>query len=212
VAVLIHGGFWRERYDLRLEDALVPDLVGRGWAAWNLEYRRVGPHSGGGWPGTFEDVEAGIEHLAGLDAPLDMGRVVAIGHSAGGQLALWAAGRDLRVGLSAAVAQAGVIDLREAERLGLSDGAVRSFLGGPSTEMSERYELASPIERVPLGVPALLVHGADDDVVPPELSHRYARRAHDAGDMCELVELPGVGHMEHLDPGSEAWLRVVEWL
>ncbi len=209
MAVLIHGGFWRARYNLRLQDRLVANLAGRGWAVWNLEYRRVGRHSGGGWPATFEDVAAGIDHLADLDEPLDTNRVVAIGHSAGGHLALWAAGQPSRVRLSAAVSQAGLLDLREAARRKLSDGAVGELLGGSPEERPDRYDAASPIELVPLDVPTLLVHGTDDDVVPPDMSRAYARRA---THPCELVELAGVGHMEHLDPGSEAWRPVVAWL
>ena len=209
VAVLIHGGFWRERYSLRLEDRLVADLAGRGWAVWNLEYRRVGRRSRGGWPATFEDVAAGIDHLADLDEPLDLDRVIAIGHSAGGHLALWAAGRPSRVRLSAAVSQAGLLDLREAARRNLSDGAVRELLGGSPEERPDRYDAASPIELLPLDGPTLLVHGADDEVVPPDISRAYARRATHA---CELVELPGVGHMEHLDPDTAAWRQVTAWL
>ena len=200
----------------------MPDLVGRGWAVWNLEFRRVGPRSGGGWPSTFEDVAAGIDHLADLDEPLDTSRVVAIGHSAGGQLALWTAARpglpagapgaEPRVRLAGAVAQAGLVDLREVARRGLSDGAAEEFLGGPPDTLPDRYDLASPIERLPLRVPQLLVHGDDDDVVPIELARRYSRRAAELGDPCTLVELQGAGHMEHLDPGGEAWRPVAAWL
>jgi acetyl esterase/lipase len=220
--VLIHGGYWRAEYDLRLQDRLVPDLAGRGWAVWNLEYRRLGWRSRGGWPATFEDVAAGTDHLGRLDAPLDLARVVAVGHSAGGQLALWAAARpglpagapgaDPAVRLAAAVSQAGVADLREAARLRLSRDAAPSLLGGSPVERPGRYDLASPIERLPIGVPQLLVHGEADDSVPLELSRRYARRAREGGDACELVELPGCGHFEHLDPSSHAWTVVTDWL
>jgi acetyl esterase/lipase len=222
VAVLIHGGFWRARYRLRLEDLLVADLADRGWAAWNLEYRRLGLRSRGGWPATFEDVAAGIDHLGTLDEPLDLARIVAIGHSAGGQLAFWAAARrglppgapgaDPRVRLAGAVAQAGVVDLREAARLGLSRHAAEELLGGPPAKWPGRYDLASPLERLPLGLPQLLVHGDADDVVPIGLARGYADRAAYAGDPCELVELAGCGHTEHLDPGSVAWAAVVEWM
>src|ERR687896_1205253 len=141
VAVLIHGGYWRARYELRLQDPLVDDLAGGGWAVWNLEYRRLGWRSRGGWPATFEDVAAGVDFLGRLDAPLDLARVVVVGHSAGGHLALWAAARrglpagapgaEPSVRPAAAVAQAGVVDLREAARRGPSRGAAVSLLGGP---------------------------------------------------------------------------------
>jgi acetyl esterase/lipase len=222
VVVLIHGGFWRARYTLRLEDRLVADLAARGWAVWNLEYRRVGWRSRGGWPRTLEDVTAGIDPLGTLTEPLDTSRVVAIGHSAGGQLALWAAARpglpagapgaEPSVRLSAAVAQAGLVDLREVARLGLSRDAATRFLGGPPGKLPERYDLASPVERLPLNVPHLLVHGDADDVVPIDIARRYARRAAEVGDPCRLVELPGAGHMDHLDPGTESWRAARAWL
>jgi acetyl esterase/lipase len=219
---MVHGGFWRARYDLRLEDPLVADLAARGWAAWNLEYRRLGWRSRGGWPDTFLDVAAGIDQLGRLEESLDLARVIGIGHSAGGQLALWAAARrglpsaapgaQPRVRLSGAVAQAGVVDLREAARLGLSRRAAESLLGGSPIKLPGRYDLASPIERLPLGVPQLLVHGDADDVVPISIARAYAQRADAAGDPCEFVELPGCGHDEHLDPGSDAWRAVTAWL
>jgi acetyl esterase/lipase len=195
VAVVLHGGFWRDRYDRHLMDALCADLASHGWAAWNLEYRRLG--SGGGWPATCDDVAAGIESLVGRGA-------VAIGHSAGGHLALWAAAEGL---VRSAVGQAAVSDLRDAHRLGLSGGVVGELLGE-----SAPYGEASPFERLPLGVPQLLVHGEDDAIVPLSMSREYERAARAAGDDVELVALPGVGHFEHLDPASEAWRAVLRWL
>lgn len=222
MATLIHGGFWRARYSLRLEDPLVADLAGRGWAVWNLEYRRLGWRSRGGWPATLEDVAAGIDRLGRLEEALDLADVVAIGHSAGGQLAFWAAARpglpagapgcEPRVRLAGAIAQAGVVDLREGARLGLSRRVVESLLGGSPVRQPGRYDLASPIERLPIGVPQLLVHGDADHTVPIELARRYAEWAAEGGDPCELVELPGCGHFEHLDPGSAAWKAVTAWL
>lgn len=210
VAVVLHGGFWKERYDRHLMDELCADLAARGWAAWNVEYRRVG--GGGGWPETFVDVAAAVDHLAGVDG-LDLGRVVTIGHSAGGHLALWAAARPglsggapgagPRVRVTHAVAQAGVTDLVEAARLGLGGGVAEGLTGG----RAEAYELGSPRARLPLGVPQLLVHGTGDDTVPVAMSREYAAATGEA----ELVEYAG-GHYEHLDPRSEAWKAVVEWL
>jgi len=225
VAVVIHGGFWRARYGRKLMRPLCEDLAERGWIAWNVEYRRLGHGSGGGWPTTFEDVAAAIDHLAEIrtDARLDLGRVVAIGHSAGGHLATWAAARpglpdgapgaDPRVPVTAAVAQAGVVDLKLAWELHLSKGVVGELLGGAPDELPERYALASPAQRVPLGVPVLLTHGGRDDIVPPEVSRAYARAARDAGDDdVELVELEDEDHFGHIDRGSPLWTAVLQWL
>jgi dipeptidyl aminopeptidase/acylaminoacyl peptidase len=207
VAVLVHGGFWRERYGHDLQWPLAADLVGRGWAAWNVEYRRLG--GGGGWPETLEDAGAAIDALAGLDDPrLDLSRAVAIGHSAGGQLAMWAAARpDPRVRLAGVVSQAGALDLDELHRLGTSDGVVDLLLGGSPEEVPERYEDASPARRPPAGVPLLLVHGELDDDVPVAISRAFA-----AATGADLVVVGDEGHMEHLEPGSRVWRAVLEWL
>jgi acetyl esterase/lipase len=200
VAVLVHGGFWRDRYDLTLMQPLVDDLVARGWTTWNIEYRRLG--SGGGVPETLDDVAAAIDFLAELD--VDRSRVVTIGHSAGGHLAAWAATReDPRVAVTAVVSQAGVLDLRRAWELGLSDGVAREFL----RDDIDNAALASPIERLPLGVPALLVHGAQDDTVPLEISERFARESG-----ASLVVEPDEGHFGHLDPENPMWQAVIKWL
>lgn len=178
-------------------DDLAADLEARGWTVANVEYRRLG--SGGGWPATFDDIRTELE-----SAPAGEPRV-AIGHSAGGQLALWAAARGL---VTHAVAQAGVSDLAEAARLGLSGGVALELVGG----REELFADVSPIELLPLGVPHLLVHGEDDEIVPVEMSRSYHRAAVSAGDDVALVTLPGVGHFEHLDPTSSAWGAVLEWL
>jgi acetyl esterase/lipase len=203
-AVVIHGGFWRARYDRTLMHDLCRDLSASGWAAWNLEYRRLGFLAGGGWPATFEDVAAGIDHLADLPA-LDLDTVVVIGHSAGGHLALWAASRERpRVPVTHVLAQAAISDLREAARLGLSGRAAARLVGGHE----ERYPLASPIERLPIGIPQVLVHGEDDGIVPVAMSLRYYEAAIAAGDPADLVVLPATGHFEHIDPRTEAWAAV----
>ncbi|HKS98881.1 MAG TPA: alpha/beta hydrolase [Rugosimonospora sp.] len=209
VVVLVHGGYWRARYGLDLMHAMSADLAGRGYAVWNVEYRRVG-EPGGGWPGTFEDVAAALDHLAVLarDRPLDLTRLAVVGHSAGGHLALWLAARRALAGAvlpTVAVSMAGVCDLAEAYRLGLSDGAVRELIGGGPDERPEVYALACPTRLAPLGVPQIVVHGTRDAAVPFALSARYAAVA---GPGCRLVELPGVAHFEYLDPGSAAWATV----
>jgi acetyl esterase/lipase len=226
VAVLLHGGFWRLGFNRTLMNPLALDLLGRGWAVWNVEYRRlgIGWGGGGGWPETFEDVAAGIDALADLrGAPLDLARVFAIGHSAGGQLALWAGGRPgqpagapgagPRVALAGVVGQAAVCDLRMAHARRSGNGVVRRLLGGSPRRVPERYELASPIARLPLGVPQLLVHGERDRVVSREQSIEYAAAARAAGDADVTVVIrPGEGHFEHLDPTGGAWEVVVAWL
>jgi acetyl esterase/lipase len=213
VAVLLHPGFWREQYTLDIADALARDLASRGWAAWNVEYRRVGEASGGGYPATLQDVAAAIDFLQTLDAPLDLARVVTVGQSAGGHLALWAATREApAVPLAGAVSQAGTTDLRAADRDGLGDGATSDFMGGHADERPDAYADASPIERLPLGVAQLLVHGEADDVVPPSQSSAYAEAARAAGDDVELVLRPGEDHFVHTDPSNAAWADVVGWL
>jgi acetyl esterase/lipase len=224
VAVVIHGGFWRARYGRKLMRPLCRDLARRGWAAWNIEYRRLGRVSGGGWPATFGDVAYAIDHLAEIrtDAPLDLARVVSIGHSAGGHLAAWAAARRRlpegapgahpRVPVTAAVSQAGVVDLRLAYELRLSGGVVGELLGGGPERHRTRYALASPAELVPLGVPVLLTHGGRDEIVPPAVSEAFAAAARSAGDEVELVLLEDEDHFGHLDPANPLWAAVVEWL
>jgi len=216
VAVLLHGGFWRALHTFELMRPLAADLTQRGMAVWNLEYRRVGG-PGGGWPGTLEDVAAGVDALAGLAGSrrLDLARMVAIGHSAGGQLALWAAARPgLPAGAPgagpvavrpAAVSLAGVCDLVAAAGDDLGEGAAVAFLGSTPGEAPDRYALASPLARLPLGASQLLVHGDADDRVPVGQSRAYAAAAAAAGDPVDLLELPGVDHMAVIDPSSPAW-------
>jgi acetyl esterase/lipase len=217
--VVLHGGHWRTRYGKLIMRPLARDLARRGWAAWNLEYRRLGTgrHGGGGWPATFEDVAAGIDHLPVLaDALLDLTRVVGVGHSAGGQLALWAAARPglpagapgagPRVRLRAVVALAAVSDL---ERAGT---VAHELLGGTLAEVPGRFAQADPVRRVPLGVSTLLVHPADDATVSVQRSRAYAAAARAAGDDIELVESASGGHRAPIDPGSEAWQAAARWL
>jgi acetyl esterase/lipase len=209
VVVVLHGGYWRARYSKQVMKAACADLARRGLAAWNVEYRRLGRGQGGGWPATLDDVAAAIDHLAQLDDPrLDLaGGVAAIGHSAGGQLALWAASRaDAAVPVNRVVAQAAVSNLTVAGE------PVWEFLGGTPQEVPERYDFADPMRLLPLGVPVLLVHGAEDATVPVRRSREYAAAARAAGDDVTLVEpVPG-GHRIHPDPRSEAWHIAAEWV
>lgn len=204
VAVVVHGGFWEERFGRETTTALAVALALAGWASWNVEYRRLG--GGGGVPTTLADVLAATEAVRKVDADLDRTRPVAIGHSTGAQLALWLAGTE-RVG--AAVGLAGVCDLEHAARVGLGDGAAVRFAGGTPEEVPEAYRAADPMRRLPTGVPQLLLHGSADPNVPSEHSRRYEQAARRAGDRCELVELDGANHFDVIDPRSEAWTRIV---
>jgi acetyl esterase/lipase len=215
VAVLLHGGYWRAQYTKRLMAPMAAGLAARGWAAANVEYRRVGlGGGGGGWPATFEDVAAAVDHLADVDG-LDLDRVVTVGHSAGGHLALWAAGRHRLppgtpgagpvVAIQRAVSLAGVVDLVEADRLGLGAGAVPALLGGRAATVPGRYAVASPAALLPLGVAQVLVHGDADGVVPLGLSERYVSAAVAAGDDVRLVTLRGVDHMAVIQPRGAPW-------
>ncbi len=209
VVVTIHGGYWRARYGRRTTRAIAADLARRGVAAWNIEYRRLGRGQGGGWPTTFDDVAAAIDHLGELDDPrLDLGEGIAvIGHSAGGQLALWAATRrDARPPIRRVVAQAPVADLARAGE------PAHALCGGTPEQVPERYEAVDPMRLVPLGVPALLIHGADDDTVTVRRSRSYVERARAAGDTVELVEPSPGHHRVHVDPRSAAWRTAADWV
>ncbi|TQJ39159.1 alpha/beta hydrolase family protein [Arthrobacter sp. SLBN-112] len=226
VVVVIHGGYWRSTYGAELGEPLAQDLAEHGMAAWNLEYRRAG--NGGGWPATFEDILAGIDKLADLGEQhaLDLGKVVALGHSAGGHLAVWAAGRHKLEGLvpgeggqvnnsndgvrlTGVVSQSGVLNLGEAERLNLSDGAVANLLGGPSSEFPGRHRMADPMTALPLDIPVYAVHGINDDDVPLSMSTTFVD-ASEAGPVpAQLVMVPG-DHFALIDVTAEAYLTCRE--
>jgi acetyl esterase/lipase len=208
VAVLVHGGYWRAFYGKVVMKPLAADLVRRGFAAWNIEYRRIGRRQGGGYPMTFDDVARAIDHLAELDDPrLDLDDVTFIGHSAGGHLALWAASRgEGRVAPTRVIAQAPITNL-------VSVGAAAHVLmGGEPREHPERYAQSDPMQMLPVGAPLLLVHGADDATIPVERTREYAAAARAAGDEVGLVEPHPGGHRSHVDPRSAAWRAAVDWL
>ncbi len=221
VVVVLHGGFWRAAYGVELARPLAADLAAHGWAAVAVEYRRVG--SGGGWPATLEDVAAALDALPGLAQRdrLDLADLTVVGHSAGGHLAAWAAGRGRlpdgapgagpRVRVTAAVLQAGVLDLQRAAEQRLGRGAVQEFLGGEPAAVPERCAVADPVRLLPTGADVLCVHGTGDDVVPPEQSERYAAAATAAGDRVQVRAVAG-GHREPIDPAGPAWAVVRDWL
>jgi acetyl esterase/lipase len=222
VIVVLHGGCWQAEYDREYMGLLCAALTGAGAATWNVEYRRYG-NSGGGWPGTFADVAMGTDFLEVI-APrhnLDLDRVIAIGHSAGGHLAQWLASRErippgdplhtiAPLPLKGTVPLAGILDLRRARGLKVCDRAVEELMGGPPDRIPERYGTASPAELLPLGVPALLIHGLLDEIVPIALSQEYVATAIDEGDDARLVTLPEANHFEVVDPRWDQWPTIEE--
>lgn len=211
VVLNIHGGYWRAKYDLLHAGHLCAALTRRGCATWNVEYRRVG-NPGGGWPGTFEDIANSYRFLPQIARryDLDAGRVVVLGHSAGGQLALCLAAHEPTV--KAAVSLAGVVNLTRAFDLHLSSDAVVEFLGGKPSEVPEHYHEADPMQ---LSIPQarqVLIHGLDDDVVPPEFSRRYVEAKQGTKEKVTLLELSKADHFDPIDPRSSAWPKVEEAL
>lgn len=222
VVVFIHGGCWQSDFTLDHVAPAAAALTRSGVATWTIEYRRIGD-TGGGWPGTFEDVARAIAHLEQLAAtyPLDLQRVVLVGHSAGGQLALWAADRQrttvgqappvpASIRIRGVVSLAGIGDLRAyGAAPGGCNQSVRELLGGSAAERPERYAAASPADRLPLGVPLRLIHGSADPIVPVDESRSFASRARAAGDDARVEIIPRAGHFDLIAPTSPAWPAVV---
>ena len=231
VLVMIHGGWWQNAYDLAYFGFACEALRAAGVATWSVEYRRVGD-AGGGWPGTMSDVAAGFEHVAELAKtyPLDVKRVAAAGHSAGGHLAFWLAGRrHIPAGSplhepapklmpKAVVGLAGAVDLRlcvELEgvfRFTNARPSAESLVGGSPAEVPDRYRAANPGELLPFGVPQVLLQGSQDQQIPPELPVRWAEAAKRQGDSVRLEILPGADHFDVVDPESKAWPAVMKAL
>ena len=216
--VLFHGGWWGPRFAADNLDAMAVDLAERGWVTWNVEYRRLG--LGGGYPSTLEDAAAAIDHLATLD-DVDTDRVVAVGHSAGGHLAAWAAGRSKlaagapgaapAVGISGVISLAGVLDLRAAAREEIGNRAAIGFVGGAPDQYPERYAVADPLSHVPVPAAVRCVHARADDRVPFAASAAYAEAARALGQDARLIEVDG-DHFSVADASSPTWRTVVKAL
>lgn len=204
VLLNVHGGFWRAKYDLAHAGHLCSALRAAGIATFNIEYRRVG-NEGGGWPGTFADIRAAYRFIQQEHARfnLDLDRLVAMGHSAGGQIALCLAAHE--AGLHRAVSLAGVVNLKKAFKLRLSHDAVAEFLGGAPDAVPEHYREADPMEFSIPQARQWLLHGSEDDTVPPEFSREYVAQKKRAGESAELAEIPHAGHFDLIDPASDAF-------
>lgn len=225
LVVVVHGGFWRARYDRRHTGPQGDALAVAGYVVAVPEYRRVG-QAGGGWPGTFDDTAAWSDTVVDRvcaelgDDTVDRDRVALVGHSAGGHLALWAASRHrlspsspwhraTPVPVRGVVSLAGVTDLALAAAMRLGDGAPQALLGGDPDAVPHRYAQADPAGLLPTGIRTVLLHGTLDETVPPAVSRAYAEAASAAGDDARLVELPETGHLEVIDPLAAAWPSVL---
>jgi len=199
VALVIHGGFWRAKYDLLHTSHMCAVLAKSGIAVANLEYRRVG-NEGGGWPGSYKDVRAGFGSLR-----VHFGETVkylAIGHSAGGHLALRLAADE--AGLTGVVALAPVAVLKTAFEMNLSNGAVAEFLGGSPVDVPDAYAAACPSLH-PSSVQRILLHGVNDADVPIAMSKEFeTARQNDSGTVW-FMKLDETEHMDLIDPESRAW-------
>ena len=225
--MFVHGGWWKNAYGLEYGGHLCDALRHLGVAAWSIEYRRVGD-SGGGYPGTFEDVAAGFDYLKTLaqTEPLNLDRVVVAGHSAGGHLAFWLAGRpnvpeesplhrpQPALAMHGVVGLAGAVDLRLTMDLSgylmfsHDKQEVISFMGGTPGDESERYRAGNPGDLLPITVPQWLIQGTEDDQIPPRLPERWAERGRRMGERVTVEMIAGADHFDVVDPQSKAWPRV----
>jgi acetyl esterase/lipase len=234
LVVFLHGGWWQSAYDLEYAGHLCNALKHAGIATWSLEYRRVG-ETGGGWPGTFQDAAAGFDWIEKLAKtyPLDLSRVIAMGHSAGGHLAFWLAGRhhiaqssplydpQPKAKLHGVVALAGAVDLRLTIDLSgwftfaHDKREVASLMGGLPDVLPERYRAGNPGDLLPFNIPQVLIQGTNDGQIPPQLPARWADQARRQGDEVTIHRIEGAGHFDVVDPQSAAWpvvLRAIQRL
>lgn len=215
VIVLVHGGGWSDEAGLGYMSNMARDLASFDVAVWNVEYRRVG--SGGGWPTTVADVCDAVDHIPEIDRQmagrLDLDNVAVMGHSSGGHLALWVAGRQglpdhlpghsPRQRVIGSVSLAGISDMFAAANR--TSDSVERFLGGAPDDLRNRYHAASPVSHLPTRVPVVTIHGDDDPVVPFRQSEEYVRRARAAGDDARLERIPGGDHDMWSDISAPGW-------
>ena len=226
LAIMIHGGYWRNRVSLDYYGRASEALRNLGIATWNIEYRRIGDE-GGGYPGTFLDVANAIDFVRSPEFMrltgnvVDLNNIIVVGHSAGGHLGLWAASRDKipqdnelwnpdPLSIKAVVSLAGVHNLEQASAMQYSEGVADEFMGGSAKEFPERYKYASPINLLPIKSEVKLIHGNKDENVPIEESTEYLE-AGGGADNIKLVEIDGADHFHIVDPESEYW-NVIESL
>jgi acetyl esterase/lipase len=225
VVVVIHGGCWQAALPgLELMNGVAADLRRRGYAVWNIEYRRLGS-PGGGYPGTFEDVGRAIDFLRVISRTddLDLGHVVVLGHSAGGHLALWAAGRSRLpstspLGAAHPLRIGGVITLAGINDLAAYRESGPDACGGPTTidqlvgadhrPADAMFSDTSPPNLLPLGTHQTIVSGGRDPIVPTRFGHDYVAAASAKGDDVTTLDLPDAGHFELIDPLGPDWKTI----
>ena len=219
---IVHGGCWLSQYDLGYTRAMAAAFVNEGFAVWSIEYRRVG-NSGGGWPGTFLDVASATDKLREIARhhPVDTTRIVVVGHSAGGQLAVWLATRSKiakgkplytrkPMHIGGVVSLEGVMDMREfGAGTSSCNASIARVMGGTPAEVPERYAQLSPIELLPIGVPVRLLNGFADRIVAREQASNFASKAHAAGDDVSFTLLEREGHFDVMSPLVPAWNHVL---
>lgn len=221
VAVFIHGGCWLAEYDITHSGKLTAALARHGIATWSLEYRRIGD-DGGGWPGTFRDVGLGADHLRSIAGEwhLDLDRVIAMGHSAGGHLALWLAARSrlpagAPIGSTDPLIVRGVLalapapDLKYLHEKKVCGHVIDRLMGGSPEQVPDRYRWGDPMHMAPDGVPQVLIIGRYDDAWAPP-GRRYFGAATARGDDIRILEADESGHFEMIDPDSTTWPLVLE--
>jgi dipeptidyl aminopeptidase/acylaminoacyl peptidase len=213
LVVLIHGGCWQAQYTFHHTRPAAAALVKEGYAVWTPEYRRLGD-AGGGWPGTFDDIALAVDYVRTLakDYPsIDTARVLVMGHSAGGHLALWAASRTEKnpLHIVGAVSLAGITDLSAFSTEGSCGASALALMGGSADEQQARYAAADPVRRVPIRTPVRLVHGELDPIVPLSQSRSFLEHDSAAGGRVDLEVVPGLGHFDLIAPQTEAWRAVI---
>ena len=222
IVEIVHGGCWLSQYDLGYTRAMAAAFVNAGYAVWTIEYRRVG-NPGGGWPGTFLDVGSATDKLRELARhhPLDTTRLVVVGHSAGGQLAVWLATRPKiamesplatpkPMHIGGVVSLEGILDMRTyGAGTSSCNSSVAPLMGGTPAEYPERYAQISPIELLPIGVPIRLLNGFADRIVVQEQASIFAAKAHAAGDDVSFTLLEREGHFDVMSPLVPAWTHVL---
>jgi acetyl esterase/lipase len=204
VVVFIHGGCWLNKFGVDHVTAISRALANQGYAVWSPEYRRVGD-AGGGWPGTFEDISRSVQVLSEFagEYGLRLDRVIVMGHSAGGHLALWLAGQrsNRALPVRGVISLAGIADLLAYEELANEcASSLPRLLGGSSRQQPERWAEADPLRLMPFGVPATFIHGEFDEIVPLSQSENAAKAT---GGALHVVK--GGGHFDMVSPYADAF-------